>query len=286
MSNNASLLEGFPEKFRTHQRFDRLEEVTAKIYGHPAVNLERPEALDNMVRASLLFTVCFYGNLLGCLRGYLSAALPKHPFAVQEDGTFLHLLLSLADEELSTGNIPMKRTTIGPHYVAMLEAAQAAGINTEPVETLVRNARSHAFGNRDGEIRMNLRTVMQETGFHRSCIEYMLLSEQCAEIYHSALSTVGLRELSLSPAFEKLQLRIPADSKYEGYKIFLQKHIELDSGSNSACEIGNYENSHGHIMAQALALIPNVGDSINAMVRFYQARLAVYDACLAFAPIF
>ncbi len=274
MNNTTDLLTGFPEQFRSHSRFYGLEEVTERIYRHPAVNLERPEALDNMVRASLLFTVCFYGNLLGCLRGYLSAALPEHPFAVQEDGTFLHLLLSLADEELSTNNIPMQRVSIGPHYVAMLEAAQAAGIDTTPVETLVKSARKRALAGRAGEARMDLRAVMQSVGFHRSCVDYMLLSEQCAEKYYAALSTVGLRELSLSPAFASLVEKIPADSKYDGYRLFLKMHIELDDGN------------HGPIMTKALALIPNVDDSINVMVRFYQSRLAVYDACLAMDPIY
>ncbi len=274
MINVPNLLDGFPDSFRQHSRFDRLEEVTLKLYNHPAVNLERPEAIDNMVRASLLFTVCFYGNLLGCLRGYLSAALPSHPFAVKEDGQFLHLILSLADEELSTDNIPMKRVSIGPHYVAMLEAAQQAGINTEPVEILVRNARTEHFGAQDGEHRANVRSVMVGEGFHTSCTDYMVLSEHCANTYYEALSTVGLRELSLSPAFENLQLKIPNESKYEAYRHFLKAHIELDDGK------------HGPIMKQALSLIPNIGDSINTMVKFYQVRLTVYDACLAAHPIY
>ncbi|OGD60906.1 hypothetical protein A3A71_03300 [Candidatus Berkelbacteria bacterium RIFCSPLOWO2_01_FULL_50_28] len=250
----------FPGSFQADAKYPRLEAVTRRIYDHEAVNLVHPDrSIDNMVRASLLFTVCFYGNLLGCLRGYLSA-LPEHPFAVQEDGTFLHLLLSLSDEELSTNNIPTKRTECGPHYVAMLEAAQDAGIDTGPIEALVASV---AAG--------NLQILMKREGFHPKAIDYMVFSESCAGTYQRALSTVALRELTLTTAFDNLEKAILKinDPRFDRYCAFLRAHIQLDG------------DTHGPIMKQALSLVDNITTSIDTMIHFYERRLGVYNVCLA-----
>lgn len=261
MPNQTALLD-FPAQYRVHPNFHQLEEITLRIYDHDAVNLRDPAVIDNMVRASLLFTVCFYGNLLGCLRTFLDR-LPSHPFAVQEDGAMLHLLLSLANEELATENIKPQRVEVGPHYVFMLEAAQHAGIDTSPIEYLIENVEHE-----------ELESLMVAKHFREPARAYMLFSDRCARDFYAALSTVALRELSLGTAFTRLDDQIPEGDRFGPYKFFLQAHVELDS------------EDHGPLMQQALLQVDDVGRSIDTMINFYTRRLNVYDACLEAAPLY
>ena len=247
----------FPDRFQDHPSFPELQRLIQSITSHSSMKLIEEHVTLNMIRASLAFTVCFYGNLIACLKFIVGTQLGRHPFAVEPNGTLLHLFLALADGELATKNIPTKNNSFTPHYVAMLEAAEDAGIETFAIEELVLQLRTAR-----GPLSNTL------NGFHPALIDYMLYSEQCTRKFEDAFATIALRELTLSTNFSIIERHLPTKPQFDRYRKFLQTHIEVDSGE------------HAQLMSEALLEVDDIGQSISTMINFYKRRQLVYEACL------
>lgn len=216
--------------------------------------------LENMIRASLIFTVCFYGNLLSLLHFAVAELRGNNPFAVRINTTFLHLILELAGGELATKNIRTSAGDFAPHYVAMLEAAQYAEINTSVIEQFVRQLSQPA---------MAVTTICTQLSFGEEVKNYLVFSDRCTSTFNDSFATIALRELFLAEPFAVIAANLPRHQKFERYKTFLTSHVILDCSE------------HGTLMAEALGAITDVSKSLSTMIEFLQLRKAVYDACLS-----
>lgn len=303
-------LKMFPEKFKTHPRFPELIGLVRDITNHEAMKVGNENTRHNMMRASLAFTVCFYGNLHASLRGIVDKALEdaeeplhtplmrlqtqlqEHSFAVHKENDtlhkalsdtiaalgedrsnhkLLHLFLDLANGELATQNIETETTKAGhysPHYVAMLEACEEAGVNAQKMEALIGG-----MAKPDASIEQTLTDIQPSP----ELAAYYAYSEQCTHQPEKCFATIALRELSLADNFKVIKAHLPKDDKYRLYEDFLGKHIDLDQGEEGT---EMEEDKHGALMAEALAEVENVDDALNTMISFYALRKRVYDACL------
>jgi hypothetical protein len=250
-------LEQFPAAYREHSFSDMLAQTIDSVVNHSALKMETEDTCTNIVKAGLAFTSCFYGNLVGALCGYLQREQCS-PLTVEHNTEVLHLLLDLASGELATKNIPTRAGNYSPHYVAMLEAAQEAGVNTEPFEQFQRDLATGLW----------VKAASRNNGFCPELTAYLSKSDYCAKRPELALATIALRELTLSSGFSVLLEHLPVDQKYDKLRNFYQAHIELDEGE------------HGPLMAKALSSVTDIGKSMSVMIDFYELRKAVYDACL------
>ncbi|NQV91964.1 DUF3050 domain-containing protein [Candidatus Woesearchaeota archaeon] len=245
----------FPTNFKNSKKYNKLVNLVDSITNHESMLVKEKHVLDNMIRASLLFTVCFYGNTLSLLHLALGRLKERNSLAVQKDNEFIHLFLDLADGEIATKNIKTKEDTYSPHYVSMLEAAQDAKIDIKEIENFVSKI------NND-----NLKKITRE--FSDPVVNYLAYSEKCTQTFNGAFATVALRELTLSLNFKIIHDHLPKSKQYQKYKVFLSKHIDLD------------ETEHSVLMKKALSQVENVDELINIMLTFYELRRKVYDACL------
>jgi len=240
-----------------------LANLVDSITNHESMLVKKKPILDNMIRASLLFTVCFYGNTLSLLHLALERLKQKSPLAVQTNIEFIHLFLDLASGEIATKNISNKEGTYSPHYVPMLEAAKKSGVDTKKIEEFVSKIDNK-----------NLNKLCKELQFSKAVSDYMKYSEKCTQSFEGSFATVSLRELTLSFNFKIIKDHLPKYKRYQKYDNFLSKHIELD------------QKEHRILMKRALEQSNNVDELINIMVKFYTLRKKVYDACLLDAPIY
>jgi len=253
----------FPSNFKKSKRYKELENLVNSITNHKSMLVNEKHVLDNMVRASLMFTVCFWGNTLSLLHLALENLKQKNALAVKKDTTFIHLFLELASGELATKNIPTKQNIYSPHYVPMLEATNDAGVDPNKIENFVSEIGKN-----------NLKELCGKLQFSKPVIDYLSYSERCTKTFDTSFATIALRELTLSMNFKIILENLPKDKKYDKYKVFLSKHIKLD------------ETEHGIIMKKALEEFGKVDELIDVMIKFYTFRKNVYDACLLNKPIF
>ena len=256
-------LKEFPNTFKSNNLFLVLNKYVQIITNHEAMLINKPHILDNMIRASLAFTVCFYGNLLSCLNFTVLNLFRPHPFRISKNNENLYLFLQMALGELATKNIQTKDNCYSPHYVSMLEAAQNANINTSQIELLVSQITSESS---------SLEFIKSK--FHPDLIKYLTFSEKCTRSFEDSFATIALRELTLSDNFKVILNNLPNEDKFNGYKVFLSTHIEVDS------------NEHGVLMAKALEDVKDINRCLKTMIDFYKCRIKVYDACLSPNSIF
>lgn len=264
-------MNNFPQNFRSHARFSELEALVLDITSHEAMRVGTPHCLNNMIRASLAFTSCFYANLLVALEGELKELHGCSPFVVTRRTDRLHLLIALADEELATDNIETKQGGMSPHFVPMYEAAQAAGIDVVGMDLHILQL----------SLGYSMTDACKEADFCESLRQYFEVSEWCAESYDRSFATIALRELTLADNFQIIVDHLPDDSRLDAYRLFLTSHVGLDAGEREAGEA-----NHGELMFKALEQVENVGDALEVMIRFYERRQAVYDSCLQPEPLF
>lgn len=253
----------FSNKFRSHSQYPELEALVTAINRHEAMKVGRPIVLENMIKASLVFTICFYANLLTVLRGAAARTSPRNPFAVQPDTELLHLVLALAGEELATDNIETKRGGYSPHFLPMFEAAEEAGVDVDAVSRFIDLV---AGG-------VNIKEACDAVEFCPALTAYMQYSFECTQSFDDSFATIALRELTLSGNFQVIVDHLPQEERLDRYRKFLTGHIGLDAG--------DHEGSHEQLMAAALERVELVDRSLAVMIRFYHLRLAVYDACLS-----
>ena len=228
-------LENFPQKFSNHSRSKELADLVDSITNHDAMKLGNQYIIDNMIRASLTFTMCFYGNAHASLSHYMGKMhMEGSRLAVPANTETLHLWLDLANGELATNNIPTRKGDHCPHYVPMLEAAEEAGINTSPIKEFTQQSHFHRYSIRD---------TCKKEGFAESLCDYLTYSDQCTKTYEDASATIALRELTLANNFSIIVQHLPADNKYSPYLNFLTSHIELDT------------NDHGPLMSKLLEIM-------------------------------
>ncbi len=263
-------LDLFPKLFKQQERFAELQKVTDEITNHPAMKVSEEYILHNMIQASLIFTVCFYSNLMAALHAVVKK-LAKNNHFVPTDNRVLHLFLQLASEELATKNIPTKDGLYSPHYVSMLEAAQYAGVDTLKVETYVSMM---------GEGKIHFESITEEIGFSKELHDYMLCSLNSCRSDWGSVDTIALRELTLSANFKVILANLPDEEKYSKYRHFLSAHVELDSGDS--------EENHGQLMLGVLQDMDETRASwsLGHMLYFYFLRKKVYDRCLTKEGIF
>ncbi len=251
----------FPKKFRENKNFNDLKILVDSISNHEAMLIRQPYVLHNMIRVSLVFTVCFYGNLLATLRHIIEAKYVRHPFSIDKDNKLLHLFLELSSGELATNNI--FKDGYSPHYVPMLNAAKQAGINTTKIENFVKLVE-----------KQNVKTICKNLKFSKPITDYLVYSNKCTKSLDRSFATIALREITLSINFNIIHKHLPKGSKYNGYRKFLSTHINLDIGE------------HGKLMSEALSEIKSGDEILQTMIKFYTLRKLIYDACLSKAPIF
>jgi hypothetical protein len=261
----------FPASFRSHSRFAELQALVAAINSHEAMRVGSPHILNNMIRASLAFTSCFYANLLVSLEGELKQLRGRSPFVVTRRTDQLHLLIALADEELATDNLVTKQGGMSPHFVPMFEASQAAGIGTEGIEQHILLLSQGA----------SMSEACDGAGFRDSLKQYFSVSEWCSQSYSRSFATIALRELTLANNFQVIVDHLPDEPRLGSYKYFLTEHIGLDAGERKAGEA-----NHAELMSEALERVEDVSKALEVMIRFYEARLAVYEDCLQPEPLF
>lgn len=247
----------FPESFKQGRKYARLVSLVKEITFHEAMKVREKHVLDNMIRASLLFTICFYSNTSSLLYHYLGRLGEKGFFRVKENTEFLRLFLDLAVGELATKNIKTNEDIYSPHYLAMKEAAKESGIDVSKIEKFVKNVE-----------KFNVDVLGEEVGFSKEVIDYLIYSEKCSKSFRASLATVTLRELTLPLNFRIIRDNLPKDKKYSKYNEFLSKHIELD------------ENEHSKLMKKALEEQEDVDRLIEIMINFYTLRKRIYDSCL------
>jgi hypothetical protein len=265
----------FPENFRKHEAFPKLETAVEAVINHPALRLRKQHVIDNMIRASLVFTVCFYGNLIRTLSFYLERKA-ESPFAVDEDNGMLYLFLQLAIGELATKNIPTEKGLYSPHYVAMREAAIAAGIDVRKIDDLVRDAHSTRWGEMEGGHTNLIKEWEKYSKVSDAISSYLFMSIQDCNDNRDCFPSIAIRELTLSANFRTLLEYLPVDATYDKYRIFLRAHVELDEGEHAA------------LMSKALESIDSdfvLDRAFLTMIDSYKHRKAVYDACLNEASI-
>ncbi|GEM_PF-2843303 len=253
----------FPSIFKKSSLYPELVSLVESITNHEAMYVKEQHILENMIRASLLFTVCFYANLLSLLFFEVKRLKGKNPFAVQENTQLAYLLLNLSLGEIATKNIPTRKEFYCPHYVPMLEAAYEAGIDTKKIEEFVRKANTK-----------KVKELTKELKFSKPIKDYLEYSEECTKSFEGCLATIALRELTLSFNFRVISENTPKNKKYEKYKSFLSGHIVID------------EHYHSKLMKEALTNFKDVDKLINIMINFYKLRKRIYDECLLSSPIY
>jgi len=247
----------FPESFKRSKKYVELISLVKKITFHKSMEVKEGYVLDNMIRASLLFTVCFYSNTSSLLYHYLGELRKKSPLGVKENTDLLRLFLDLSLGELATKNIKTEEEFYSPHYLAMKEAAFQAKIDVSKIEEFIKVIKNG-----------NIFEVGKNLGFSKEVINYLEYSEECSKSFKTSLATVTLRELTLPLNFRIIRDNLPNESKYSKYREFLSKHIELD------------ESEHSSLMKKALEEQEDVEGLIDVMIKFYTLRKKVYDACL------
>ena len=105
----------FPQNFKQHVRYPELVTLVESITNHKAMLVQKKQVLDNMIRASLIFTVCFYANTLSLLYFALQRLKENNALSVQKNTESIHLFLELASGELATRNIPNQQNSYSPH---------------------------------------------------------------------------------------------------------------------------------------------------------------------------
>ncbi len=241
----------FPNRLQNHRLFAELVRATRRVVEHPALSSTAQNVRENIVRSSLIATVCFYINLSACLRYELERIRGRSKFFVELNGTFLHLLLELCDGELATNNMP-DASSYEPHYGSMLRAARDISINTRPIESIV-----------DGSISTIEGVLVPEAA------EYLRFSYQCSLRQEDAFATIALRELTLAESFKVILANIPQTESYARFRGFVSSHIALD------------EKEHSGIVANALEHFQDVDALIETMIAFYDKRARMYDYCLS-----
>jgi Protein of unknown function (DUF3050) len=245
-----------PKNFVTLPRYAELMRLVDEITDHPAMRVATPHCQENMMRASLAFTVCFNANLAACVKGALEQ---RHPLIVRRDTSLLHLFLELAGEELATDNLPLGQAeAFSPHFVPMYEAALEAGIDVSAIDRLMASL----------EAGQPLTEALNELGVEPRLAAYLEYSAQCAERFEDAFATIALRELTLSANFRVILNSLPEEGRFAKYRLFLSGHVELDEGG------------HAFLMAAALESVSDPKGMLDVMIEFYTSRKAVYDACL------
>lgn len=252
----------FSNKFQSNSRFPELVKLVTAINRHEAMKVGSPVVLENMIKASLIFTVCFYANLLTVLRGAAARTSSRSPFGVQWDTELLHLVLALASEELATDNIVTKQGGYSPHFVPMFEAAVAAGVDVSAVRQFI-----DLVGDGAG-----IEEACRAAGFGPALTAYLQYSFECTQSFDDSFATIALRELTLAGNFQVIVDHLPTEERFDLYRTFLTGHIGLDAG--------DHEGSHEQLMAAALEGVDDVDRSLAVMIRFYHLRFGVYDACL------
>ena len=258
-------MKGFPTTFCQHHRFAELRALVSAINSHEAMRMETSHCRNNITQASLAFTVCFYANLLVAIQGELKRLHGRSPFAVTRRTDLLHLLLALCKEELATNNIKTLQGGMSPHFVPMIEAAEAAGVRTAGVEQLILLLSQG----------ISMSEACDRAGFRDSLKQYFLLSEWCTQDWMRSFATIALRELTLADNFQVIADHLPGESCWEKYRLFLTGHICLDAGERADDEV-----NHGQLMSEALEGVEDVGGMLDVMIRFYKVRLLVYEDCL------
>ena len=251
----------FPPEFRRNLSFGKLQELVHEISNHKSMKVREKHVLENMIRASLVFTVCFYANLLASLKHIVDEKYKKNPFSVDKDNTLLHLFLELSSGELATNNI--SNQGYSPHYVPMLNAAKQAGVNTNKIEKFVKHIQTQ-----------NVETLCKKLKFSAELTRYLEYSYKCTQNFDTSFATIALREITLPINFNVIHRNLPNDAKYNGYRRFLSAHINLDKGE------------HGKLMSEALNKTKNRKKILNTMIQFYTFRKQVYNACLSKTPLF
>lgn len=263
--------EGFPQAYRDHPRFAELVELVERIANHPAMHVATETVRRNMIQASLVFTVCFYGHLWSAFQFVFGSRERRGPFGVQQDLSLLHLLFELARDEL-TDKLP-GRDYRGPHYAMLLDGAKQAGIRTEPVEKLAYYFTGPYVISQGCEDILDATTLCQEL---KNYLDYSHLA--ATRIFESAMVTLALRELTLAPNFRVIRDHMPDNEKYRATREFFVRHVELD------------ENTHRPLMTRFLEIYLSgeayVPWALDIMIRFYTLRLAVYDRCLQRKPLY
>jgi Protein of unknown function (DUF3050) len=260
-----SELELFPHKFQTNDKFRELVSLIDQITSHQAMRVSELHVLENMIRASLLFTVCFYGNLLSLAYFVLLDLRGNNSFAVPSQTKFLHLILELASGELATKNIKTASGEFAPHYVSMLEAAQAAGIDTTAIEQFVRVLKHPDY---------TVEKAALQAGFNQETSAYLTFSNSCTENFPDCFATIALRELFLAEPFGVIVENLPNQTIYKKYEQFLRSHIEFDT------------KEHAILMSEALHEVVDVDRALSTMVNFLKLRKSVYDVCLLKRPLY
>lgn len=260
----------FPAAYRQHPKFAELERLVESITNHEAMEVREKHVLDNMIRASLAFTVCFYANLLVLAYNTLGDLLKnRSPFGVQEEMARLHFVLDLAAGELAASYPPSRRCRYGPHYVPMLEAAQQAGVDTTQVERFVAfEGQTYTFRSRE---------MLTDTTFCPELSDYLAYSNHCTKVPWMCMATIILREITLSGNFHRIVEHLPDEERLAGFRLFLTSHIELDEGEHAGLAEG--------ILAE-YSDEDEIGLILMTMIEFYTNRRAVYDACLREEPIY
>jgi hypothetical protein len=255
----------FPESFKRQPRFDDLLAIAEEITTHPAMKVHEPYVLENMIRASLIFTACFYGNLVSLLYFVVQDLRNPNPLAVRKNTRFLHLILELATGELATRNIRIDSGEFAPHYVSMLEAAQAAGVDTRVVEQFISQLQNP---------QITVEAASRQPSFVPQVRNYLIFSDRCTKSFTDCFATISLRELYLAEPFSIIAANLPTQQRYEKYRSFINSHVVID------------RSEHGTLMAQALEEITDVDRVLSTMIEFLRFRKTVYDACLAVQPIY
>lgn len=270
------MLNAFPAALQDHPRFTELKNVVSQIDQHEAMRIRTQSTLDNMARVSLLATICFYGHLMGCIKGEIDRLVKASLFWVTRDTSRLDIFRQMVGEEITAMNIPTEASHPSPHFVPMYESAVEMGLDLSPVDRFLNLVGS---GIGAGE-------AASLAGFHPALINYFAVSATCAKSYEGCIATVSLRENTLSIFFSTILEHLPPDKKYDKYRVFLKSHVMLDSEDRDGGEL-----NHGQLMLQMMSSMvaeqPSLSDTLmNSMVTFYQARKAAYDACLGEVPVF
>jgi hypothetical protein len=265
-----SAIDSFPKRLRNQPGSAALSTVIESIRNHPALQLEG-DVLDRMITLSLLFTICFYRNLR-CLGLHAYKELLAN--GMQVDTTEFGLVMKLVEGEL-TDTVRSGKRPSGPHYVLMLEAAKAAGINTSPVERFVD------LLNEGEEVDLACEAV----GFNTAITDYFSYSDVCCHNYLSSLATIAGREHVLAFTFEVMLAAldgIASKSQRRRLKLFrrfLKLHVNLDRDQA--------KEPHEQLMGYLLKGLTDqqLEEVVAVMTTFFARRLAVYDICLTSGAI-
>jgi len=243
----------FPLNFRRHPSFSELEKLINAISNHRAMRLETPTILENMVNASVFFAGCFARNLFAA---EAHARLKQVSNGLTPDNALV-LLNKLANEELFDLTFKTGSVLPVPHYFAIKYAAKEAGLN-------VTKARKY----------FEQKVPLGSLRLHPALKKYLKFSAYCTGSFVTSFSTIALRELTLAFNFTLILKHLPKAKKWDFVRVFFERHCQLDFDERAVGQ------SHSDLMIFALSGMKNMGEILAIMIKFYELRLAVYDACV------